>query len=59
MFQVMPSEIDYLQSNQEETDPRIMIYIKYAENQGVKSVGIHTPDTEICGYWNRKKAETS
>ena len=36
MFQVMLSEIHSLQSNQEETDTRIVIYIKYAEDQGFK-----------------------
>ena len=47
MFQVMLSEIDSLQSNQEETDTRIVIYIKYAEDQGFKSVVVHTPDTDV------------
>ena len=45
MFQVMLSEIHSLQSNQEETDTRIVIYIKYAEDQGFKSVVVRTPDT--------------
>ena len=47
MFQVMRSEIDSLQSNQEETDTRIVIYIKYVEDQGFKSVVVRTPDTDI------------
>ena len=40
MFQVMRSEIDSLQSNQEETDTCIVIYIKYAEHQGFKSAAV-------------------
>ena len=68
----MRSEIDSLQFNEEETDTRFVIYIKYAEDQGFESVVVHTPDTfsssffsypwprnnYICGYWNRKKVET-
>ena len=42
----MRSEIDSIQSNQEETDIRIVIYIKYAEDQGFKSVVVRTPDTD-------------
>ena len=47
MFQVMLSEIHSLQSNQEETDTRIVIYIKNAEDQGFKSVVVRTPDTDV------------
>ena len=47
MFQVMLSEIHSLQSNQEETDTSIVIYIKYAEDQGFKSVVVRTPDTDV------------
>ena len=66
MFQVMMSEMHSVQSNQEEIDARIVIYIKYAEDQGFKSVVVHTPDTDVFfiffylrGYWNREKAEIS
>ena len=47
MFQVMLFEIDSLQSNQEETDTRIVIYIKYAEDQGFKSVVVCMSDTDV------------
>ena len=47
MFQVMLSEIHSLQSNQEETDTRIVICIKYAEDQGFKSVVVRTLDTDV------------
>ena len=47
MFQVMLSEIDPLQSNQEETDTGIVIYIKYAEDQGLKYVAVCKPDTDV------------
>ena len=46
MFQVVLSEIYSLQSNQEETDTRIVIYIKYAEDQGFKPVVVCAPDTD-------------
>ena len=47
MFQVMLFEIDSLQSNQEETDTLIVIYTKYAKDQGFKSVLVGTPDTDV------------
>ena len=47
MFQVMRSEIDSLHSNQEEADTRIVIYIKFAKDQGFKSVVVRTPDTDV------------
>ena len=47
MFQVMISEMHSVQSNQEEIDARIVIYIKYAEDQGFKSVVVHTPDADV------------
>ena len=47
MFQVMLSEIHSLQSNQEETDTSIVIYIKYAEDQGFESVVVCMPDTDV------------
>ena len=57
MFQVMLSEIYSLQSNQEETDTRIVIYIKYAEDQDFKSdtdiffiLLFHAHDLEITVY---------
>ena len=46
MFQVMLSEIHSPQFNQEETlinNTCIVVYIKYAENQGFKSVVVCTP----------------
>ena len=47
MLQVMLSEIHSLQSNQEETDTRIVIYIKHAEDQGFKSAVVREPDTDV------------
>ena len=47
MFQLMQSEIDSFQSNQEEADTCIVIYIKYAEDQGFKSVVVCMPDTDV------------
>ena len=47
MFQVMLSEIHSLQSNQEETDTGIVIYIKHAEDQGFKSAVVRAPDTDV------------
>ena len=47
MFQVMLSEIHSLQSNQEETDTGIVVYIKHAEDQGFKSAVVRTPDTDV------------
>ena len=46
MFQVMQSETDSLQSNQEKTDTRIVIYIKYAEDHVFKSAVVPTLDTQ-------------
>ena len=45
--QVNRTEIHSLQSNQEETDTRIVLYLKYAKDQGFKSVVVRTPDTDI------------
>ena len=41
------SEITSLFSNQEETDTRVVLYVKYAEDLGFKSVVVRTPDTDI------------
>ena len=43
----MLSEIHSLQSNQEETDIHIVIYIRYAEDQGFKSVVVSTPGRDV------------
>ena len=47
MFQVLPSEINPLQSNQEEAHTRIVIYITYVEDQGFKSAVVCTPGTDV------------
>lgn len=47
MFQVTTDEIHELASNQEETDTRVVLYLKYAAKQGYKSAVVRTPDTDI------------
>lgn len=46
-FQVTAQEIHELTSNQEETDTRIVLYLKYAAKLGYKSAVVRTPDTDI------------
>ena len=41
------SEIHELMSNQEETDTRTVIYLKYAAKLGYESAVVRTPDTDI------------
>ena len=47
MFQVTANEIHELVSNQEETDIRTVLYLKYAAELGYKSALVGTPDTDI------------
>lgn len=47
MFQVTACEIHELVSNQEETDTRVVLYLKYAAKLGYKSAVVRTPDTDI------------
>lgn len=47
MFQVTTREIHELMSNQEETDVRVVLYLKYAAKLGYKSAVVRTPDTDI------------
>ena len=42
-FQVIES----LYSNQEETDSRVVLYCKYAHEQGYESIRVRSPDTDI------------
>ncbi|XP_063959228.1 uncharacterized protein LOC135154916 [Lytechinus pictus] len=44
---VTPHEIHELESNQEETDTRVVLYLKYAAKLGYKSAVVRTPDTDI------------
>ena len=44
MFQVTVHEIQELMSNQEETDTRVVLYLKYAVQLGYKSAVVRTPD---------------
>ncbi|XP_068234228.1 uncharacterized protein [Palaemon carinicauda] len=44
---VAPQEVHELTSNQEETDTRIVLYLKYAAKLGYKSAVVRTPDTDI------------
>ena len=41
------TEILELRSNQEETDTRVVLYVRYAESRGFDSVIVRTPDTDI------------
>ncbi|KAK3700755.1 hypothetical protein QZH41_010937 [Actinostola sp. cb2023] len=44
---VTAHEIHELTSNQEETDTRVVLYLKYAAKLGYKSAVVRTPDTDI------------
>ena len=46
-FQVTANEIHELASNQEETDTRVVLYLKFAAQMGYKSAVVRTPDTNI------------
>ena len=46
-FQVTANRIHELTSNQEETDTRVVLYLKFAAQMGYKSTVIRTPDTDI------------
>lgn len=41
------SEVHELVSNQEETDTRVVLYLKYAAKLGYKLAVVRTPDTDI------------
>ena len=47
MFQVTAREIHALVSNQEETDTRLVLYLKYAVMHGYKSAVVMTPDRDM------------
>ena len=40
-------ELESLYSNQEETDSRVVLYCKYAHEQGYEHVRVRSPDTDI------------
>ena len=42
-----PVEIPELYSTQEETDTRVILYLKYAVKRGFKSAVVRSPDTDI------------
>ena len=44
VFQVKAREIQELLSNQEETDTRVVLYLKYAVKLGYKSAVVSMPD---------------
>ena len=44
---VRVKEIPSLYSNQEETDSRVVLYCKYADDQGYEHVRVRSPDTDI------------
>ena len=41
------NEIEGMASNQEETDTRVVLYVKYAVQLGYKSAMVTTPDSDI------------
>ena len=47
MFQVTANEMHGLVSNQEETDTRTVLYLKYAAKLGYKLAVVRTPDTDM------------
>ena len=47
LFQVTKHDIHELVSNQEETDSRVVLYLKYAVKLGYKSAVVRTPDGDI------------
>ena len=47
MIQVTASEIKELASNQETTDTRVVLYLKYPVKLGFKSAVVMSPDTDI------------
>lgn len=47
VFQVTTREIHELTSNQEETDTRVVLYLKYVATLGYKSAVVRTPDTDM------------
>jgi hypothetical protein len=44
---VSQTEIQSLQSNQEETDTRIVVYLFHALQQGYKYAVVHSPDSDV------------
>jgi hypothetical protein len=40
-------EIQFLYSNQEETDSRVVLYYKYAHDQGYENVRVCSPDSDV------------
>ena len=44
---MLAHEITELRSNQEETDTRVMLNLKYATTLGYKSAVVRTPNTDI------------
>ena len=45
--QTLSSEVPQLRSTLEETDARVVLYAKYALDQGFKQVVVHSPDSDI------------
>ena len=44
---VMTTEIPELESNQEETDTRVILYCMYAKKNGYKNIVVRSPDSDI------------
>jgi len=47
VLQVTAKEVHELISNQEETDTRTVVYLRYAAKIGYKSAVVRTPDSDI------------
>ena len=45
--QIEVSEVAEICSNQEETDTRVIVYMKYASSVGFKTIVVRSPDTDI------------
>lgn len=45
--QTVTTEINPIDSNQEETDTRVILYLSYIERMGFSSAIVRTPDTDV------------
>ena len=45
--QIEVSEVAEIRSNQEETDTRVIVYMKYASSIGFQTIVVRSPDTDI------------
>ena len=45
--ETISTEVPELHSTMEQTDTRVVLYIKYAMDNGFKHVVVHSPDSDI------------